>query len=241
MNQKIGLINPAIENAVIKICTLIESEKKEKIDWQSYSEDHLWHELVSCILGSRVLFETAKACAIHLRDSGLLDISSILKKPVSFEKKIMIELQKPIFPPYRKKGGCKYRFPETKSNCIVETAIDIYEKSNISIKSILKSHKNPHRIRDILVEKCHGIGPKQASLFLRNISFCDNLAIIDSHVSRYIGLLNLNEKGPQIIKNKKDYFYNERILSSYAKLKNMSLASLDLAIWVVMGVATKEF
>jgi len=241
MNQRPILRKDNIENAVMKICKIIGSERKNESSWIDYTEEQLWFELVSCILGSRVLFETAKACAQHLINSDLLDISVIINKPRDLERKLKKELNKPIYPPYEGKKGCKYRFPNSRSQHIIKTAIEIYRNSKTTIKDILRENRNAFETRNILIKKCHGIGPKQASLFLRNVLYCDNLAIIDSHVVRYIDLLKLREKALYHSEQKNYYLYNESILFSYAKSKRKSLGTLDLAIWVVMSVAQKEF
>jgi len=230
-----------IENAVIKLCNKIDSEGKKKVTWQDYSEEQLWSELVSCILGSRVLYETAKACTKHLRNSNLIEISIILNNPEVQENKLIKELSKPIFPPFNGKKGSKYRFPCFRSKHIVKTAIEIYHNSKTSIKNLLEINRDANETRYTMIKKCHGIGPKQASLFLRNISYCDNLAILDSHVIRYIKLLRLKENSSTYNGQKCDYFLNENILSEYAKLKKKSLATLDFAIWVVMSLIYKEF
>lgn len=241
MNQRSSLGVDNIEKAVIKLCKVIESERKEITDWKYYSEEQLWFELVSCILGSRVPFETAEACSKYLRNLGLLDKSIILNNPKKSENKLKKELSKKIYPPFKGKIGRIYRFPNSRSQHIVKTAIEIYRNSKTTIKNILKEHRNAHETRNILIKKCYGIGPKQASLFLRNISYCDNLAILDSHVIRYIELLNLKESAPKHSEQKNDYLYKERVLAAHAKLKRRSLATLDFAIWVVMSVAQKEF
>ena len=87
-----------------------------------------------------------------------------------------------------------------------------------------------------------GIGPKQASLFLRNISYCKDLAIIDSHVIDYMKLMKLNEDiDSQIIAKKNQYLMNEQILLSYADDREKTLATLDFAIWIVMRLIKREY
>jgi len=58
----------------------------------------------------------------------------------------------------------------------------------------------------------------------------------------YMKLMKLNEDlDTKMIANKKYYIVNERILASYAAKYNKTLASLDIAIWVVMRVVKREF
>jgi len=242
MNLTPCLETERIENSVLKVCNYISNKKRKSKNWYSCTEEKLWHELVSCILGSRVRYETAKACTNHLIDIGLLDVSHILNEPNEAEKRIMEELSKSIYPPIANGRGCKYRYPKTKTRFIVKTGLEIYRENNSSIKSLLKKCDNAYEAREILINKCMGIGPKQASLFLRNISYCNDLAIIDSHVIDYMKLINLNKEIETItIANKKQYLMNENILLSYATKRNKTLATLDIAIWVVMRVVKREF
>ena len=229
-----------IEEAVLKICDFIDSQEKKVKHWKEYSEKDLWFELVSCILGSRVRYEVAKACAMHLRKAGLLDINKLLRHPEKIENKIRKELNRPIYPPFSRGNGSKYRYPVSRARYIVNAGIQIYKKDNSTIKDILKRCHDGLQAREVLMEKCPGIGPKQASLFLRNIGFCDSLAILDSHVLRYMELLKLRKRFGDIISKKHGrYFMDENILKIYAANKRKSLATLDMGIWIVMRLIQK--
>lgn len=229
-----------IERSVLTVCDHIES-KKQPSEWHLYSEEQLWHELVSCILGSQVQYETAKGCIHHLVERGLLNIQKILREPGNIQEKISKELSKPIYPPFVNNEGCRYRYPNTKAKFIVKTCLEIFNE-NSSLGLILDRCSNAYEAREILIKKCMGIGPKQASLFLRNISYCKDLAIIDTHVIDYMKLMKLNEDiDSQNIANKNQYLMNEQILLSYADDKEKTIATLDFAIWVVMRLIKREF
>jgi len=231
-----------IERSVLKVCEHIDEKRGQTTEWFDYSEKQLWYELVFCILGSQVHYETAKECTKHLIDNDYLDIKFIITKPTIAERKIARELGKPIYPPFKNGKCCRYRYPNSKSKYIVVTCINLYKSGHTTLKSILKECNNPFNARDKLIEISKGIGPKQASLFLRNVSFCQNLAILDSHVIDYMKLMKLNEElDTKIVANKKHYIINEQILTSYAAKYNKTLATLDIAIWVVMRVVKREF
>jgi len=226
-----------IEGAVMKVCDSLESHRTQIRDWKDYSEDELWFELVSCILGSRVRYESAKACTAHLRNVGLLEIESLIKSPRSMRNRIRRELNKSIYPPFSNGRGLKYRYPKSRSTYIVRTGLQIYKNENLTIKGVLRECRNGNEARDVIVKKCSGIGLKQASLFLRNISFCDDLAILDSHVIRYVELLELNKEFNNLIsEDGNQYLINENMLRMYAISKRRSLATLDVGIWTVMRV-----
>ena len=100
MSVSLCLTIDRIENTIMKVCDFVDSQKKPNFDWKDFSEEQLWIELVSCILGSRVHYETAKACTMHLANIGLLKIPLMLRKPRVIEKQIRTELGKPIYPPF---------------------------------------------------------------------------------------------------------------------------------------------
>jgi N-glycosylase/DNA lyase len=240
MNRNYCSGQEQIESAVMKVCDFIDSQRRAVKNWEDYSEERLWFELVSCILGSRVRYETAKACATHLQNVGLLDVHSLLKNPRNVENGIRKELHKSIYPPFSNGKGSRYRHPKSKSGYIVNTGIQIYKNDNSTIKDTLAECRDGSEARDVLIKKCAGIGPKQASLFLRNISFCDDLAILDSHVIRYLELLKLSETFSGLnLKKKNLYFKNENTLRIYAITKRKSLATLDIGIWIVMRLVQR--
>jgi len=229
------LSKEAIENAVLKVSEEIKISENMHKDWRKYSEINLWYELVACILGSKARYETVKECLKHLRHKGLLEIDYILKDSKTAEKRISSELSKTLYPPFNNGKGSAYPYSKIRSKFIVRTCTNIYGKKSTDIKSLLKKCNNEYEARDLLSSICLGIGPKQASLFLRNISYGDNLAILDSHVIQYMEILGIhNKKAKTLTKNQ--YISYEKKLLSYASSLNKNPAHLDLAIWIVMRI-----
>jgi N-glycosylase/DNA lyase len=231
-----------IESAVLSVCYHVEEKYEKHINWRDFSEEKLWFELVSCILGSRVNYETANACTFYLFNQGLLNPLDIIKNPSKFEQKMAYELSKPIFPPLNENKGRCYPFSKSKSNYIVRTAVNVYKTADTTLKDILLGCQNEYDARNSLKEIAVGIGYKQASLFLRNISYSKNLAVLDSHVMRYMLLLNLVEKDKAFrLSSKNEYVKLERLLQIYALSNKKPIAALDIAIWVVMRLIQKEY
>ncbi len=229
-----------IEKAVIRVSDEIETWRKTEKNWEDYSEEQLWCELVSCILGSRVRYETAKECTTHLKDEGLLTIAKLLTNSETVCMYIIEELNMPLYPPYRNGKGSRYPYPKSKSQYIIKTGLEIYKNSFTSIKHILRTSRDENMTRETFVKICTGIGPKQASLFLRNIGYSENLAILDSHVIHYMYLLGMRDKKTRIY-TMNDYSKYEDILLFYADSLNKTLATVDIAIWIVMRVIQKGF
>jgi N-glycosylase/DNA lyase len=90
------------------------------------------------------------------------------------------------------------------------------------------------------VEVGVGIGPKQASLFLRNIGFTEELAIFDTHLLRFMSLFGLFDQDIRPISSLRNYENLENHLRDYAKSAGYSLGCVDQAIWIVMRVYLRE-
>ena len=79
---------------------------------------------------------------------------------------------------------------------------------------------------------------KQASMYLRNVSNSSELAVIDSHILKYMNILNLIKKVPTTISNAQ-YLVKENMLTKYTEKFGYPVGCVDYAIWVVMRVASK--
>jgi N-glycosylase/DNA lyase len=226
-----------LEEAVKATCDRIEEKHIPNIKWTNFTEDNLWHELVSCILGSRVQYELAKACTTQLIHKGLTNPKNIEKHPKKAAEDIASELSS--FTPFSN-FNTRYPFPKSKAEYIVHTGSSIYGKNNDSLQNILKKSTSEHEAREILVKKAKGIGYKQASLFLRNIGYANNLAILDVHVINFMYRIGLVDARTLNISYKKNYFKTENKMQDYAKSIKRKISKLDMAIWVVMRTIKKE-
>src|SRR3989338_7031974 len=180
------------ENGISKLerAVSIVAEEVEKIQrnisWNRLSEDELWYELIACMLGSGVTFEHAQGVAVSLKDSGLLDMEDDPQLADEYEEKLYSVLNSPMHPPLRRDGlGRRYRYPRVRAGYISRTAKDIYSCGE-SLREILESADNTTDCRSVIISRALGIGPKQASLFLRNIGYADDLAILDTHVLKFM-------------------------------------------------------
>lgn len=205
--------------------------------WDELTEEILWTELVACILGSQVKWEHASSALQHLKSKGLLDLRLFVSNLSVMEGKIGKELSMPIYAPLRKHGaGSKYRFPNTKARQICRSAAAVYGGPG-SLAELLRTCSSDHDARAILVRTCSGVGPKQASLFLRNIGYSNSLAIIDSQVLKFMekkGLASRTDAKPRTIRG---YLELESRFSRYAEQVGASPGDLDVAVWAVMRVA----
>lgn len=208
--------------------------------WQRYEEDELWYELAGCILGSRVSYEQAVAALRYLRSTGLLHFDPDRAKLMEFEKRLVEALSQPIFPSNRKARLQRYRFPVLRANHLRRTAAAIY-LSGGSLHQILACGSNPMDARVRIVSVAIGVGPKQASLFLRNIGYADDLAILDRHVLQYMTWLGLMPGSINEVHTLRGYEHTESAFRMHAKQMGFSVADLDLAVWIVVRILRREF
>ncbi|MFW9942845.1 MAG: N-glycosylase/DNA lyase [Candidatus Thorarchaeota archaeon] len=116
-----------------------------------------------------------------------------------------------------------YRFPNIRAKYIAQA-----RQFSDELKSNIKTHKDPHKLREWIVNNIKGLGYKEASHFLRNIGFTD-YAIIDFHILDLLERFGLIKKPRSLTKSK--YLEIEESLRKIAETLNLNLAELDLYMW----------
>jgi len=242
MISQYQLTKADIENVVLNVSSHVESLKNDTNTWDQLPEQKLWEELVSCILGSRINFEIAFFYTDQLSKNRLIDIERILDDPTSAEKSIRDLLNSSLYVSKNTDKYVKYPFYQSRSEYIVRTALNIYKCNETSLKTILSHCDDEFEAREIIHDLATGIGYKQSSLFLRNIGFSKNLAILDTHVLKYMVFMELlSDFSKADIANKKKYTQTEKILNNYATSCNKNVSRMDIAIWVVMRLLEREY
>ncbi len=232
-------IKNRIEQAVIQVANEAMKSRFTK-EWRSFSEFELWYELVACILGSNINYEHAKFFSDYLRKQRILDISNCTNNYSLFEQSVFNALSEYVYPSLNNPSKMlRYRYPRIKARHIRMTAESLYDNGN-SINNILLKAVNTINARKQLIDNCAGIGPKQSSLFLRNINYSKNVAILDVHVLRYMYLVQLIPNKMTAVTSLKKYSTLESLLQQYAQKLNLDLAYLDIAIWLVMRDLKKK-
>ena len=220
-----------LDAAVSALCPEIWNNM-QSISETDYSESKLWEELVCCVLSSQVKFELSQAVTQNIRRNGLLDLKVF---DSSYEDRLREILRSPVMVDGR---AVKYRFPNAKAKQIAAARENIYG-SGISLREILDGYSEPSELRTALVNLVPGLGMKQASMYLRNVSNSFELAVIDVHVLRYMNVLDLAKKVPPTI-SKTQYLVKENMLIKYAEKFGYPVGCVDYAIWIVMRVARKD-
>lgn len=120
------------------------------------------------------------------------------------------------------------RFHKTKAKRIIKYFKEALDYSTIQfyLDLIFGSVKD---LRDMLAKSISGWGLKEASHFLRNIGFGNDICILDRHILRNLKELKIIKEIPKL--NKKTYHKIENEMIVYAKKVNVPVAALDLVFW----------
>lgn len=116
------------------------------------------------------------------------------------------------------------RFYRNKAKYLVEA-----KGSRVEVLQTLREEKNEFALREWLVKNVKGLGYKEASHFLRNISY-RNLAILDRHILRAMQKNKLIKKIPEALTRKR-YLRLEKKLAKLAEASGVTQGELDLYLW----------
>ena len=182
---------------------------------------------MSCILGSRVRFETAHAAVERMNDMRLLSHSRRGGYFDQYERDTVTALS----------GG--YPFYRVRANQIRRAAERLYG-SRGSIREFLDSANDVRDARRLLSSEVSGLGPKQASLFLRNIGYAKHVAVLDVHVLTYMNWVGLTDAPLKSVSTVRKYEILEDSFIERAYSFGCTPDQFDLAVWVVVKVAKEE-
>jgi N-glycosylase/DNA lyase len=122
------------------------------------------------------------------------------------------------------------RFIHKKSAYIVEAREKFLIDNRVSLKSVISKIGDAYKAREWLVQNVKGIGYKEASHFLRNIGFEQNLAILDRHIVRNLHFVGVIKEIPNSL-SKGRYFDIEKRMMAFSKAIQIPMSHLDLVMW----------
>lgn len=226
---------PAINNAIREVCFALEEKSYLPPSWSSMTEDDLWRELVACILGSRVRFEVAHSAIKRMDRSLLFSENRRSSRFQHYEQDVMGVLSE---------GGApgetsRYPFFRVRANQIRRAAERLYGGRD-TLHSFLEDSHDIRDARRRLASEVSGLGPKQASLFLRNIGYAAHVAVLDSHVLTYMSWVGLTEAPMKSVPTVRKYEALEDAFIEHAYSFGYTPDRFDLAVWVVVKVAKEE-
>lgn len=198
------------------------------------SENKLLSELVLCILSSQEKYEVALSVMKELRKLNALRVPKNKVEFREIKSQVKSTLQHPVeYKSNDQTYSRRLRFFVKKAQYIIDTIENIY-LNDLTIKEILRQEDCIQETRKNIISYSYGLGPKQASMFLRNIGYHTEFAILDKHVIDYMKLIGLITVSETSFSNISAYQKMEMKLKSYAESFNLNLLHLDLAIWTTM-------
>lgn len=231
----------AINFTIQALCEEMINLEKTNISWQNCTEDELLYEVAFCIFSSQMLYEVAIAAADRLRGLHLLshDRLDLLFLDSMYEEMVRGAFVDPL---HIEVNGVermvKLRFRNRLSALLTGTIKNIYGTES-SIRRVLIAAVSAQHARELLVRAVVGFGPKQASLFLRRIGYCSELAVLDTHVVDYLKLANGTEIKQSFLSRLPSYEMIEDEFRKIAKGFGYTVGCVDLAMWITMRVAKR--
>jgi len=215
LNSTVRLLSAAIHDEV---------RAKPAPSWREFE---LRRELISCILGSQVRHEIAAGLASQLELAGLLDDCWWGRTPFP-------EFGGHVLEVLSGRHWKAHRFPNNSAAHLVKVRDAL---SETPLLSRIFCGERACVLREHLVETIAGVGPKQASMFLRNIGYSYELAVLDTHVLRFMLVQELLPADDYRMVYASDYERIESVLSEYAHGVGYPVGLVDLAIWSTMQAA----
>jgi len=226
----------AVDNTIRALCAEVSDSSRGVRDWHLRTEEELLHEACVCMFSSQMVFEVAEAAARRIKDRGLLQATRM----DDYEQRLALALSEPLTV---EQGGSirqvRPRFHNRLAS-LLATTISTMHKQGQSLRGTLFSAGSPREARELLVKLVWGFGPKQASLFLRRVGFCAELAVLDTHILDYLRVARGVDPKRSALSRLSGY---ERIEAEFQRVAaefGHPVGCVDLAMWVTMRVAKRE-
>jgi N-glycosylase/DNA lyase len=213
------------------ICPDIERKVASRND-AALGDDELWWELSACILSSQVQFNLAAAAASAIQDAQIL-FRPPGSSPDSIREDLYKILSEPLATDVRHR---RYRFPRAKADQLTKAWLEFGGEAS-RLGDLLRSGNQSCAIRELLVDRVSGVGPKQASMLLRNTATSYDIAILDTHVVNYMSAIYLCDVPRSSLSRLGSYEKYEATLRDHADELGYPVGLVDWAIWIVMRVA----
>ena len=191
-------------------------------------EESLWRELTACILGSAVSHEHTQGAMIRLGGSPVLQ-PGLPVEPDRLAADACLALSRPLAIDGR--SIARYPYPKVRADLLVRAAAHVYAAGGSLVDRLRSSGSSRDARRELVT--IPGIGPKQASLFLRNVGQADDLAVLDRHILRYMAWCGLADPMKRV-SSLRQYETLEASVAVQAQHFGTTVAVWDLATWIVV-------
>lgn len=196
-----------------EILDIIKTDVDKRINdfkslWKKADEKRLFQELAFCLLTPQAKAQNAWKTVLILSDKNLLFNAN--------ENQISVYLN-------------YVRFKNNKARYIVKAREQFFDNSQ-GIRKTLSNFDSVNEKREWLLKNITGYGLKEASHFLRNIGFVDDVTILDRHILRNLINYNIIDEIPKSLTEKK-YYEIENKMKHFSNEINISLGYLDFIFW----------
>lgn len=220
--------------------------------WSDADDEDLFEELAFCILTPQTKAKVCWNAIERLKEQGLLfkgNVEQIVKRlfDVRFKNKkaqYIVDARKFFTNDGKicmKPGLRQFEndiHPDRKEappfipfrNWRFLTGFGWGKKTRVGSKAPPELPNGVYACREWLVQNIKGIGYKEASHFLRNIGFGENIAILDRHILKNLRLLGVIEEIPESIRRVK-YLQIEKDMAGFARKIDIPISHLDLLFW----------
>lgn len=219
------------ENTIRVLCSVIEGRIKIN-ECADFTEYELRRELAGCILGSQVRYEMAQSAVDIIERSGFFDDTYWMSHEHNLESLIYDALTNNG----KHSKISSYRFPRLRAKQLNETKRRLLD-SGLTLKELVFESGDEKAIRRELITMIPGLGPKQASMFLRNVSRSYNLAVLDTHVLRFLEIQQIAKNVKMSIGRISNYEQVETVIRNYSESIGYPVGYMDWAIWATMRAA----
>ncbi|MCX8094479.1 MAG: N-glycosylase/DNA lyase [Candidatus Goldbacteria bacterium] len=193
-----------------------KNEIRKRLDefkniWETKNELKALHELIFCIFTPQSKAINCWKCVEKIIENKLLHTDN---------PEELLRLKEINY----------VRFKNKKAKFMIEAKKKFIINGKIQILQFLSTFKNVYEMREYLVKNIKGYGYKEASHFLRNIGFFNDVAILDRHILKNLKLMKVISKIPKTL-TPKLYLEIEQCMKFFSKKIKIPMGALDLILW----------
>jgi N-glycosylase/DNA lyase len=177
--------------------------------WEKGSDEDIFRELVFCLLTPSSRARSAQKAIENMDRKDLLFTGSVSQ--VAAELNIV-------------------RFRNNKARFIDLARKLFIVNGRAVLKDKLNARVSVFEKREWLVSNVKGLGYKEASHFLRNIGLGAEIAILDRHILKNLGLCCVIDEIPASLSRKK-YLGIEKEMVGFSERLEIPLSHLDFVLW----------
>jgi N-glycosylase/DNA lyase len=148
--------------------------------WRSGSEAAVLHEMIFCIFTPQSKAVNCWKCVTSIIENKLM-MNGTTQDLLKLKEINLV------------------RFKNKKAAFAVMARDKFMKNNRVELRKFLSGFKNVYEMRDWLVENIKGYGYKEASHFLRNIGFTDDITILDRHILKNLRLMGAIKRVPESI------------------------------------------